>query len=556
MAQPLRIDLDRLRELSPELARIAEAAQQKLTELETSLAAEGQPWGDDEPGRMFSETYEPELNNGLASFRTVVENLGRVGTGLADAADVFQQQDQDGGRLLDGRSPEDRGGPGTTAPYADELLPEGAATSSPVPQTSTAPTAYPETVPATTAGTETTPVTGNPTDPTPWASPQPAAESPLSPSEVGTPDTTNGQPYGATTGQPTTAPGGRTPGGDAPTGVQATTTPAQPAGRTDPSVASRTTPAPSSTTGRAAPENPWSRPRGPAGGTTGLTPWGREGAPAGPGRGQAVAPNTGPPPPPSRQPGQTPRDGKEQRKKEKPVPARSVGEPAATDPAALEAARAFAERHSLRLTGFETSGINVHTVGEIAAALDDILGKYPFLALGGIDIADLPAGVASIVQWDRPTDGSATARIMLRRGDFAEPAAIAERLRDAAGPGRAALGSEDRPVYAIVVRDLGRILVDAAGPPVWRLAEQTLITEYHRISGPWNRGDTLASVVRGYREWRDQFSGACFTRGRLDPAAASVDAFTQVELRAENACGPAKVLHRLMVESGRGHTVP
>ncbi|WP_406234315.1 hypothetical protein [Nocardia sp. NBC_01009] len=41
-------------------------------------------------------------------------------------------------------------------------------------------------------------------------------------------------------------------------------------------------------------------------------------------------------------------------------------------------------------------------------------------------------------------------------------------------------------------------------------------------------------------------------RNRFPPRAALVEAFTEVELRGDSACGPAKILHQLVVENVRG----
>lgn len=227
-----------------------------------------------------------------------------------------------------------------------------------------------------------------------------------------------------------------------------------------------------------------------------------------------------------------------------------------TDPAAVAAAQALAARHGLRIVGFDTSGVEKHTVDELAAAVDAILGKYPFLDLAGIEITDLRDGTVSSVAWDRVVDEGQEpvpgAWILLDRFVAANPAALSEKVAAAARSGDRVAGSEERPMYTTIVRDLGRILEAAAGSLVRQLAQRSLITEYRRISGPWDRGDTLAAIVRGYREWRGQLSGACFSDGRFDSRAAVVESFTEVELHGDSACGPAKVLYRLVVEHVQG----
>ncbi len=229
-----------------------------------------------------------------------------------------------------------------------------------------------------------------------------------------------------------------------------------------------------------------------------------------------------------------------------------------TDPAAVAAAHALAARHGLRIVGFESSGVEKHTVDEIAAAVDGILGKYSFLDLGGIEITDLRDAAVSRVVWGRAVDEGQEpvtgAWILLDRVVVANPAVLGEKLAAAARSGDRVAGSRERPMYSTIVRDFGRILEAAAGPLVRQLAQRSLIMEYRRISGPWDRRDTLAAIVRGYREWRAQLGRACFAAGRFDARAAVVESFTEVELRGDRACGPAKVLHRLAVEHVRGQS--
>ncbi|MFI7671968.1 hypothetical protein [Nocardia sp. NPDC049526] len=224
-------------------------------------------------------------------------------------------------------------------------------------------------------------------------------------------------------------------------------------------------------------------------------------------------------------------------------------------PEALEVIRELAARHGLRIVGFETSGIQEHTAREIAAAVDDILGKYPFLDLCGIEIADLGGTVSHIV-WDRTVDDACPAAwIVLDRISTSNSTLVAETICTATEFTALATGSSyERPMYSTVVRDLGRILEVVAGPRIRQLAQRALITEYHRVSGPWDRNDTLAGVVRGYRKWCAPLTSRSFVGNRFNPGAGLVEAFAEVELCGENACGPAKVLYRLLVENARSRS--
>jgi hypothetical protein len=111
-------------------------------------------------------------------------------------------------------------------------------------------------------------------------------------------------------------------------------------------------------------------------------------------------------------------------------------------------------------------------------------------------------------------------------------------------------------MYSTIVGDLGRIMEGSTGRQTRRLAQRSLITEYQRINGPWGGDETLARVVGGYRRWRDQLSCRTVVDGRFQPRAALVAAFAEVELCGDEACGPARVLCRLLVENARGRSVP
>lgn len=114
-----------------------------------------------------------------------------------------------------------------------------------------------------------------------------------------------------------------------------------------------------------------------------------------------------------------------------------------------------------------------------------------------------------------------------------------------------------------------------------QVAQRALITECHRVSGPWDRNNTPTGVVRGYRkwwvrlsdrsffgnrfeagvvggyrQWRNQLGGYSIVGGCFQPCAGLVAGFVEVELRGEDACGPARVLSRLLVEAVRGRSRP
>jgi hypothetical protein len=573
MARSLRVDTDLLRALTPELAAIADVAQEELARLKQRLAAEGKCWGDDEPGRIFGDSYEPAADKGITGFENLVHNLRGMSDSVADAGNVLEDQDQNIGSQLRDRDPFgsdpaynvpfEQPQWQSPAPYPPVSTPDAAVPNSardaiaPIPASNPTTPAYDSAAPA--------------SDPTAaQGTPQPGYQPTANPIAPGR---TNPGDYGpvespGSPGQeplPNSAPTPSVPDRPTPTARGAAPTartPASPATATPPATGSppaAATPKPGVPQPGAVqrtPEGRWTRPptdspwmRNAPG-----TPWSRNAG--GPSPGQAYPPRRKGPRPDAAQPGNPGKDTR--RRKPKPAPAEAKRSRIRTDPDAVAAAQALAARHGLRIAGFDTSGVSRPTVDEIAAAVDDILGKHPYIELAGIEITDLPDGAVSRVTSARATqeaEGPVTGeRILLDRVTAASPALLEEKVETAIRSGERVAGSGERPMYSTIVHDLGRILEAGAGRRVRQSAHRSLLMEYQRVSGPWGARDTLAVIVRGYRQWRAQLIRACFSGDRFDPRAAVVEGFTEVELRGEGACGPAKVLHRLVVEHARGRS--
>lgn len=567
MSRSLRIDPDSVRALTDGLAAVAEQARQDLSDLEHALARRGEPWGDDEPGRTIGESYTPQAEIALEGYQNLVDNLRELSKGVVGAADDIGRRDRLGGDLVRelGR---DRIAP--AAPVSGE-------THTPRQGVDVGATSYPGDTGSIIEGTPGTPQPATPGSWTTQVIPGPGSQF-AGDGSVGKPPAVGPQSAGTdpsasaghrdadgTPSAPTAiaSPSG-TPGPIAPgTVVSRSRAPRAAAGpevrptRTTGPVPTGSTPADrsSTTVGRPA-GTPWSRglggsvvPPNPAIGAPSPRPAATGGRP-----GRVFGPElAGPAPTQDRPVRNIPDDSKSRRKAADPERKRP---PIPTDPLALEAARAMAERHGIQLAGFETSGIGVRTVGEMARALDDILGKYPFLGIGGIEIGDLDGRRISRVRWDRIADEPERDRngrpwVLFDRTFVANPAGAAAQQRAASRTGEMGDASAERPMYSVVVGDLGHVLETLAGPYPRRTAQRALITEYHRISGPWAGRDSLARVVDGYRRWRDQLPNRSDVGGRFEPRTALVAAFTEVELRGTAACRPAKVLHLLLVENTR-----
>ncbi|WP_328404711.1 hypothetical protein [Nocardia sp. NBC_00403] len=531
MNESLRVDADLLRALAPELTALADLAHKELTQLKATLEAEGQCWGDDEPGLTFGESYVPEAEKGLAGYANLVENLHRTSGGVVDAADAFHNHDQDIGNQLRNLQ---RAGvePGwhTPTPSFDQPI---------WPNPGSSPSALHLNGSASNPGLGTSAGNLSGTSDRHSRYEQPQIQ-PQHPDYDTSPGRRDGQPIDQ-------APGSIAPRPARDSAPPPARDPAPPPARDSapPDAAGARSGRPERTAVAGKPlETPWSGPSAATpwqrkvAGTPGLTigagaPAPRS-APGGVPPGRVFPPQPGTPAPGAARPAKRTKAGRSA-KTRRPHPIPIQPKHVETDQAAMEVARALAARHGLRIVGFETAGISERTVHEIAAAVDDILGKYPFLDLGGIEITELGGHAVSDVKWDL-----AAGWIILDRTAVANPTPSVP-------------GSDEPPMYSTIVNDLGRILEATAGPRTRQRAQASLITEYWRISGPWNRTDTLAHIVAGYRKWRAQLSGHSFSGSRFEPRAALVEAFTEVELRGDKACGPAKVLHQLVVENARGH---
>lgn len=578
MGQSLHIDMELVRALMAGLSMAADRARRDLSDLKDALAREGEPWGDDEPGRLIGESYTPQAEKALEGYENLVDNLRELSKGVADVADDFGRQDRLGGDLVQGLE-SDRFGP--RAPFSGELYSTSRDVDVPA-------ASYPSGAGPVIEGSAGTP---QPTAAGPWTpSPGNPSAGPASrftgDGSVGKPSAVGRQPGGPqpTSADPSALRGSRDTGGSStassgpvyqPIAPQSIASPVAPRTIVSPPATPGTTASPNSRQPRTAGSSPANLPPTArtftAVGRSADTPWSRaSGGPVTPPN-SAGAPSSRPGPAgvrpgrvvgpelvgPAAVPGKPVRKGPDDKSRKKAAGPERDRPPISTDPRALETAREMAERHGIQLAGFETSGIGVHTVSEIAAALDDILGRYPFIEVGGIEVGEFGRRRVSRVGWNRDGDESEQAHgerpwLLLDRTLVANPARLAAQARAATRAGCTVRGSAERPMYSAVVGDLGHMLEALAGPYPRRSAQRALIAEYHRISGPWAGRDTLTQVVDGYRDWRNQLGDGNSVEGGFEPRAALEAAFVEVELHGTAACGPAKVLHLLMVESARG----
>ncbi|MEU7633777.1 hypothetical protein AB0C34_28005 [Nocardia sp. NPDC049220] len=191
-------------------------------------------------------------------------------------------------------------------------------------------------------------------------------------------------------------------------------------------------------------------------------------------------------------------------------------------------ARELATRHGLEVVGFDTSGVGVPTIHEIAAALDDLLAKYP-IPLRGIEITDRSTGASTHSVRDRRAEAGRSDAPML--WIVLDTAALtvsvpSEGISQKKRGRRRRHQVADRSVYTAIAREFAGALDIAGGFRARQEAWRALMAESLRAGG---RVD----------------------HGLLEPRQALVQAFTEVELAGDRAGELAKVLHGMLVKMAR-----
>ncbi|MGW4767777.1 hypothetical protein ACWEO2_06995 [Nocardia sp. NPDC004278] len=559
MAQSLEVDEERLRALVPEFEDIGADAQRILDQLKAALEREGEPWGRDTPGKAFAETYVPDRDKGIAALAKTVASLREEGKIVSDLVDSFDRQDRESANLIGDTGKQ-------TPPNGQNVAP-----TTPTDQygqgwqTPSAPHTTPD---ATRSPTESQPTTGNRSTPTSTATPDTAASAqpvpastPLGgPNGYGMPGMNS--PYGDGVGSP-----------DAPDTSDSQPESADTTGDSAPPAAVRPA-ADTPAADRKQSDTPWSRSTSGSGSTPDTpAPKAAAAGPAQTSTPSNAAPRVSAPSsmPPRMSPPNLPEQHQQHARPAPKAPGKTFGaesKSGARHPWAADAAtagenallaRKLADRHDLELVGFDDPTVDGYTIREVAAALDDVLTQYPYVDLRQIAIAE-SAESATRLEWDWVAGATGpepfTRRIVLDTVVARNPAVFAEYIRSATHSGKLARGSDRRPVYSTMVRELGHALDVAGNFHARQAAQDALIAEFTRTRG------TAASAHAGtgsnseYEQWRAQLSGYGFHNGSFDPGMAVADAFTEVQINGAEAAAPAKVLHRLLVDTARKSAAP
>ncbi|MEU7633815.1 hypothetical protein AB0C34_28200 [Nocardia sp. NPDC049220] len=514
MPERLVLDPTEVVRLSRKYAVLADEAMELLWQLKVGLDSQGAPWGDDKPGRTFAETYLPALHQLLDGLHTVVRTVDMHGENLAGLAETIAVQDDTIAASV--REVED---PISELPSSGSVPSSVTATTIPTSSGSVSSTSPAAEHSANSVAAES----AYPVSPTAFGhAPQAAKEQvPRFPSDRQPQPIRQPQP-------PTQQPQSPTPQlqsqGPAPQSQQQSPQrrPRVTADRDRPSARTITAAGASAGTGASAsPTMP--RPSGPA------SLQRRAGVPAA---------DEAPPP----------RGGSGNTKPASARPATSSRPKPDNDRPKI--VRSVVERYGIEVSGFDNPDIDDDVVVEFAAALDDVLPRYPAIDLRGVAICELRRGEVSTATWNWTStpDGPRhyTTRIVLAAAAARDRGGVTRRVRLAVESNQLVPGSEERPVYSTIVRELGRALDVAGGFRARRRVQSVLLAHYLPLAG---KRDGLRAVLDSYREWRGGLSGYSFYGQRLHPGRCLAEAFTDVHLHGASASAPARVLHHLLVQT-------
>ncbi|WP_157229111.1 hypothetical protein [Nocardia brevicatena] len=234
------------------------------------------------------------------------------------------------------------------------------------------------------------------------------------------------------------------------------------------------------------------------------------------------------------------------------APAGQSSQPAISDPAVNQRiGEGLAARHGIEVFGFEAPGLDTHTVGEIALAVDDMLTKYPNAKteLVSVGIHRLRSEFGLTERLWTTTDGSnrVGSRISFSAEGAKNPTALSKSVTDLVQGGYFNSGSERRPAYTTIVHEFGHVLANAGGEKALDKADGALRDHFMRRYG--SEKSVEVDLENSFKEWRAQLSGYSFWDEDLYEAEALSEAFTDVEINRDRASEPAQVLHKLLVDT-------
>lgn len=524
----LRLDPNQLRNRGARLAELGDRVGKTRAVLRDCLVHAEGSWGDDDLGVAFAGEFKPHADQLLTDLRAMAESMRGTASAMTDAANRFDMRDAHGaGRIR-------------TAADDPKVIDKPARARPGSRAVGSSPDAQPL-------------VTSDPAAPTPavGAPGQPAGRvDPAERSILGespTPDASGGRSVSPDRPRRADSPGlpdrtdrrpdrpGREGNGEfgGPAGdsrrLPSPSSPLSPS-RALPAPLSPGLP-PAAATNAARLPAASSGPRPAAGVGRHDTPWAGQQART-PGSPADAQPN--PPSPP--RPGSPPRSSKQAGEAPRERDRRRAGEGPEADPTIGWLARTLAERHGIRVAGFDTPGLHVAAVREFVTAVDRVLTDNPTLGLDIVAVAEL-GDESGMVRWScEPGDSRPAARTITLDERTAQkpPEDTGSTETDA-----------EQGIYVATLREFGRALDGAGGGLARRQAQRILLAEYLRQEPEPHR--PLAEVVHGYRRWRGELTETSTARGGFDVSRALGVAFAEVVLRGDRARIQARTLHAALI---------
>lgn len=523
MTERLELDTVEILGLAREYRALADEMLASLRKLELGLDGQGAPWGDDTPGRTFAEAYLPALRQVLGGLHTVAQSIHMHGESLTGFADSLAIQDSANGATIRGAADSIGASPSTTSTPQSVMT-----TTTPVPSNNRMATRI-----FTGHGAHAPAVEGTDTPAVESETPVPptASSARTSEAESRTPQVSSqqSQPLNQQSRPLAQQPQSQQSQERIPHSPHQQSPRQQPPKQPTPVPSNQGRSGSPTTTAAAAPGN--TRPAASPPDTP------RASAPA-----SRQRPGVTAGPEDQSQPG---RPGSNRH-----ASAHRAASSQLENDRRRETISSLSDRHRIKLSGLDHPEIDDGVLAEVAAALDEVLPTYPAIDLREVAISELPPDEVSTTMWNwtpRPERPHLyTTRIVLAAGAARNPRSLAYEVRKAVECNKLVSGSERRPVYSTVVRELGRALDIAGGFQARRRVQRVLLAEFLPAARERNG---LREVLDCYREWRGALSGYAFYGRRLNPGTALAEAFTDVHLHGAAASAPARVLHQLLVET-------
>lgn len=268
---------------------------------------------------------------------------------------------------------------------------------------------------------------------------------------------------------------------------------------------------------------------------------------------------------PKKPPAPKPPEPKPPAPKPKPAPKPPEPEPPAApagkpDWSAAQTAQQVGDMLQAKYPDLHILGFNnyyktdIRAVREFAEAVDDMLTKYPQIALTQVDITkSSKKRLQRAYAWATPRDtgkGYMETSISLNATKAKDWDAYRASKEYGWSIGWTFPGDPDRPVYSTMIHELGHALDFAGGEAAHRQTTPVLQALYATISP----NGAKASMAE-YKDWLRQqmstysFKGGDKATGVPEPWEVLAEAFADVENNGAKASDTSKALHKLLIDS-------